>query len=147
MLQKPILTFGGLGLIAVMLAPPVHAQGMGQGKGMGGGGGMAVVTALCGKEIAAHCAASPRGPATRTCLEARAKDLGENCRLAVEATGPDRGQGSGPVAQLCMNEIGKFCAGIEHGSGLVRDCLEKRKSELGEGCNAALDNTGWGRKR
>lgn len=145
MLQKSIAAVGGLGFIAVMLAMPVDAQGMGPGKG--GGGGMAVVTALCGKEIAAYCAASPRGPATRTCLEARAKDLGENCRLAVEATGPDRGQGSGPVAQLCMNEIGKFCAGIEHGSGLVRDCLEKRKSEIGEGCSVALDNTGWGRKR
>lgn len=148
-----------LGAAMVLLAGPALAQGMGgmgpgmgpgmggMGPGAGGHGGMAVVGALCAKEIATHCAATPRGPEAWVCLNKRAKELSENCRTAVDATGPDMGPGTGPVARLCMAEIDKYCAGIEHGAGKVRDCLETRKAELGEGCKVALDNTGWGRRR
>ena len=110
-------------------------------------GGMGVVTALCTKEITAHCANTPRGPETWVCLNTRAKELSETCKTAIDATGPDMGPGTGPVARLCMVEIDKHCAGIEHGRGAVRECLEKHKSELGEPCVVALDNTGWALKR
>jgi hypothetical protein len=120
-----------------------------QGMGPGGGasGGLAVVSAICAKEIATHCAATPRGPAAWVCLNEHQKDLSENCLQVVEGTGPDMGPGMGPVARLCMTEIAQNCAGIEHGTGLVRECLEKDRSKLSEGCIVALDNTGWGRRR
>ena len=130
--------------IVIAIASPASAQGMGPGGGMGGMG-MRVITKLCAKEIETHCA-NTQGPALRGCLEAKSKELSENCQTALDSTGPNRGMGTGPVAQLCMNEISKFCAEVEHGSGQVRACLEKRKSELGEACTIALDNTGWGRK-
>lgn len=132
-------------IAAVAVTSPVSAQGMGQGMGMGPG--MGPVAKLCTKEIAAHCAQVQQGPALRTCLEAKSAELSENCRVAVELTGPDRTPGTGPVARLCMIEIDKFCAEVEHKNGQVRDCLEKRRSELGEACTAALDTTGMGRKK
>lgn len=133
-------------------ASTVSAQGMGQGRGMGGmggGGGMMMgpVVKLCAKEIETHCAKEQPGPALRSCLEAKgkSKELSENCEIALESTGPDRGPGTGPVARLCVAEIGKFCAEVEHVNGQVRMCLEKRRAELAEPCTVALDNTGPGR--
>lgn len=146
MLTKWKIPLAFAALLAGLPMAALAQQGMGPGGGQGGGG-MAVVSALCGKEIATHCAATPRGPAAWTCLNAKTDALSENCRLSVEGTGPDRAPGSGPVVRLCMSEITKFCEGVEHGSGLVRDCLEKRRAELGQGCAVALDNTGWGRRR
>jgi hypothetical protein len=122
-------------------------MGRGMGKGMGKGMGMRPVIALCAKDIETHCANTPRGPALRNCLETKVKDVSENCRLALESTGPNRGMGTGPVAMLCTKEIDTFCAGIEHVNGQVRDCLTKRKAELGEGCVTALENTGPGCRR
>ncbi|KIZ39395.1 MULTISPECIES: hypothetical protein [Rhodopseudomonas] len=145
-----------LGAVVAALSFPALAQGPGPGGpgggpgfGRGGGGGsqMGVLTALCAKEIDAYCTATPRGPAAWVCLKGHEKDLSENCVAAVEGTGPDMGPGMGPVARLCMTEIADNCAGIEHGTGLVRQCLDNSRSKLSEGCRMALDNTGWGRRR
>jgi hypothetical protein len=68
--------------------------------------------------------------------------LSENCRLALESTGPDRGRGTGPVATLCMNEIRKFCPEVEHAFGQLRNCLNVHSGELGEVCTIAIENTG-----
>lgn len=127
-------------------------MGMGGGCGMGKGGGMGMgrhmgpVVKLCAKEIESYCE-NKRGPALRTCLQEKSKDLSENCRVAVEASAPDRGRGTGPVAHLCKVEIDKFCPTVEHRFGQVRACLEKHKAELGEGCSTALDTTGGCRWR
>lgn len=134
-----------VGLIGVALAPPAFAQGMGQGMGMGPG--MGPVAALCAKEIDAHCAQTPRGPAMHACLEGKIKELSENCRTAVESTGSGRGPGTGPVARLCVNEIDKFCPEVEHVRGQVRACLEQHKGDLGEACTTALNTTGPGSHR
>ncbi|NVN84922.1 MAG: hypothetical protein HXX15_02430 [Rhodopseudomonas sp.] len=135
-----------LGALVASFISPAFAQGPGFGGG-GGAGQMGVISALCAKEIDTFCAATPRGPAAWVCLNGRQKDLGETCLAAVEGTGPDMGPGMGPVARLCMTEIAEHCAGIEHGTGLVRQCLETSRSKLSEGCRLALDNTGWGRRR
>jgi hypothetical protein len=146
-LRITVIATGTLGLLLSHAALAQGGAGMGGGMGGGGMGGMAVVTTLCAKEIATHCAATPRGPAAWTCLDAKAKELGPDCLAAVESMGPDRGPGTGPVARLCMTEIDQYCAGIEHGTGKVRDCLEAKRSALGQACTIALDNTGRGRRR
>lgn len=153
--MKPRMTTVAMSALGLALCGAAFAQSGGQGmggqgmggQGLGGMGGMGVVTALCAKEIEKHCAAAPRGPAAWSCLSARAKDLGADCATAVESMGPDRGPGTGPVARLCMVEIDKHCAGVEHGNGKVRDCLEAKRNTLGRACIIALDNTGRGRKR
>jgi hypothetical protein len=114
------------------------------GGGMGMGMWQGVVDKLCAKELAAHCVGVQPGTSQRACLEGKSKELSENCRLAVESTGPDRGRGTGPVATLCMNEIAKFCPEVEHAFGKVRMCLASHKGELGEGCVTALENSGPG---
>lgn len=142
--------------LGMAFASQALAQGMGPGGGMGrggmgGGGGMGMmmgpVVKLCAKEIEKHCAQVQPGPALRSCLEAKSqsKELSENCETALDSTGPNRGMGTGPVARLCVAEIDKFCAEVEHVNGQVRMCLEKRRAELGEACTVALDNTGPGR--
>jgi hypothetical protein len=110
--------------------------------GMGMGMWQAVVGKLCVKDIETHCAGIGPGPGQRACLEGKSKELSENCRLALESTGPDRGRGTGPVATLCMSEIAKFCPEVEHAFGQVRTCLSAHSGELGEACAVALDNTG-----
>lgn len=56
-----------------------------------------------------------------------------------------QGDGTGPVAEACKADIEKFCAGIEHGEGKVRACLEEHKDEVSEACKKALETTGGGR--
>lgn len=60
-----------------------------------------------------------------------------------------RGQspGTGPVAAQCQKDIETLCAGKEHGSGAVRDCLEANKAKVSDACKAALDTTGMGRRQ
>lgn len=133
-------------IVGIAFASPAFSQGMGRG-GMGMGPGPAIVTKLCTKEIETHCANTQSGAAQRSCLEAKSKELSENCQEALESTGPNMGPGSGPVARLCMKEIGKYCAEVPHENGKVRICLEEKRKELGEACIVALDNTGPGRFR
>ena len=143
-MRKNAMTVGAAAIF-IALASPASAQGMGPGGGMGGMGmGMwqEVVGKLCVKDIETHCAGIGQGPGQRSCLEAKSKGLSENCRLALESTGPDRGRGTGPVATLCMSEIAKFCPEVEHAFGQVRTCLNAHSGELGEACTVALDNTG-----
>jgi hypothetical protein len=125
---------------SIALTAGVSAQGMGRG----GGAWMGPVPKLCAKEIKEYCADKPQGPKLRACLEAKSDKLSENCQIAVDSTGPDRGRGTGPVARLCVEEIGKYCSEVEHVAGRVRLCLEKHKKDLGEACVTALQTTGWG---
>ena len=147
-MRKNVMAVGAAAIL-IALASPASAQGMGPGGGMGMGGmGMGramwqgVVDKLCAKDIEAHCKSAEQGPGQRACLEGKSKDLTENCRLALESTGPDRGRGTGPVATLCMKEINKFCPEVEHAFGQVRICLNAHRGELGEACTTALENTG-----
>jgi hypothetical protein len=135
-MRKQALAIGAAA-IALSLASPASPQGMGMGMGMW----QDLLTKLCPKEIDAHCK-GVEANGLRTCLEGKLKELSETCQTAVESTGPDRGRGTGPVASLCMNDIAKFCPTVEHAFGQVRTCLNSHKSELGEACVIALDNTG-----
>jgi hypothetical protein len=47
----------------------------------------------------------------------------------------------GPVGSACIDEIQKFCAGMEHGQGQVRACLEANKDQVSAGCRTALETT------
>mgnify|MGYP005812171297 CR=1 FL=1 len=58
-----------------------------------------------------------------------------------------QGTGTGPVAKQCAGDIEKFCAGMQHGKGEIRACLEGRKAEVSAACREALDTTGPGRRR
>jgi hypothetical protein len=131
----------GAAAILIALASPATAQGMG-GMGMGGAMWQGLIGKLCAKDIDTHCAGIAQGSDQRACLEGKSKDLSENCRLALESTGPDRGRGPGPVSTLCMNEISKFCPEVEHAFGQVRNCLNAHSGELGEACTIVLDDTG-----
>lgn len=150
-MKRNTLAMVAVAALGIAIASPAAAQGMGPGGGMGGMGGgggmglMGLVVKLCTKDIEKHCATTPQGTALRTCLEAKSKELSENCQTALDLTGPNRGMGTGPVAQLCMADIGKFCAEVPHQNGQVRMCLEKHRAELAEPCTVALDNTGPGR--
>lgn len=55
-----------------------------------------------------------------------------------------QGQGRGPVAQACAEDIGKFCEGIAHGGGKVRACLETNKAQVSAACQTALATHGQG---
>ena len=131
----------GATAILIALATPASAQGMGPGRGMGGMW-QGLIVKLCAKDIETHCKGTDQGPGRRTCLQGKLKDLSENCRIALESTGPDRGRGTGPVATLCMNEISKFCPEVEHAFGRLRICLNAHSGELGEVCTIAIENTG-----
>jgi hypothetical protein len=63
---------------------------------------------------------------------------------AVGAQGRGRGQGNGPVASACANEIASYCAGLRHGGGAVRRCLEAKRAKLSRGCRSTLNGTGYG---
>jgi hypothetical protein len=40
--------------------------------------------------------------------------------------------------QACAAEVGKFCATVEKGKGLMRKCLESHQSELSDGCKTSM---------
>ena len=58
-----------------------------------------------------------------------------------------RGDGSGPVGSACAREIGLYCAGVSHGRGAARACLQDHRAKLSRRCKAALDTTGGGMGR
>ena len=47
----------------------------------------------------------------------------------------------GPVGSACVDDIQKFCAGLEHGQGQVRACLEANKDQVSADCKTALETT------
>lgn len=69
--------------------------------------------------------------------------------IAAFATGAaaQRGDGSGPVATACQDDIAKYCSDKSHGDRSVRTCLEANKDKVAEACRTALDTTGPGRGR
>ncbi len=64
--------------------------------------------------------------------------------LATATAVAAQGTGQGPVATACQEDIAKFCAGLEHGQGAVRKCLQSNKEKVSAGCKTALDTTGPG---
>ena len=73
---------------AVALAAlPAFAQQPGRGPGQG------PVATECKEDIAKHCAGIPHeGGAVRACLEGKKTEVTQACRMALETTGPGRGQ-------------------------------------------------------
>lgn len=63
---------------------------------------------------------------------------------ALTTSAAAQGQGQGPVATACKDEIATFCAGLEHGQGAVRKCLESNKEKVSPACKTALETTGPG---
>jgi hypothetical protein len=57
-----------------------------------------------------------------------------------------QGMGQGPVAAACGPEIERYCAGVPHGRGEVRACLEANLRKVSDQCRAALGSTGGGRR-
>lgn len=51
----------------------------------------------------------------------------------------------GPVAAACQDDIAKLCAGMTHGGGKVRACLEANKDKASAACQQALATHGPGR--
>jgi hypothetical protein len=58
------------------------------------------------------------------------------------ARGGCRGQGNGPVATACSEEIATHCKGLRHGQGAVRQCLVSHRDDLSDKCKAAIDSRG-----
>ena len=54
-------------------------------------------------------------------------------------------QGQAPVASACKDDIPKVCAGVTHGGGRMRSCLESNKDKVSEACKTALDTHGPGK--
>jgi len=81
------------------------------------------------------------------------KNFGCVCAVAVSAVlmgtpaAYAQGTGTGPVARACVTDIQQYCAGLEHGQGEIRDCLEANKDKVSAQCREALETTGFGRKR
>lgn len=44
----------------------------------------------------------------------------------------------GPVATACKEDTEKLCAGVEHGGGKVRACLDANKDKASPACQQAL---------
>jgi hypothetical protein len=55
--------------------------------------------------------------------------------LAEDAAAP---AGPGKRFAACATEIGKFCANVEKGKGLMRKCLDEHTADLSDGCKARL---------
>jgi hypothetical protein len=65
--------------------------------------------------------------------------------LALALSGGGAFAQRGPVAMACKTDIPKYCAGLKHGRGEVRKCLESHYEEVSTACKHALDTTGGGR--
>ncbi len=63
--------------------------------------------------------------------------------LALMAGGVATAQ-YGPVGRACVADIAKYCAGLRHGRGEVRNCLEAHYKDVSAKCQHALDTTGRG---
>lgn len=73
------------------------------------------------------------------------KAAGRICGLLALGMTAAPALAQGPVAAACAAEIAKHCAGLEHGQGAVRQCLEANKDQASDACRNALDTTGPGK--
>ena len=71
--------------------------------------------------------------------------LASAASLAIALPAMAQGTGTGPVGRQCAEDIKKYCAGMQHGSGEIRACLEGKKAEVSAACKEALDTTGPGK--
>jgi len=71
--------------------------------------------------------------------------LASAASLTIALLAMAQGSGTGPVARQCAEDIKKFCAGMQHGSGEVRGCLEAKKADVSAACKEAIDTTGPGK--
>jgi hypothetical protein len=65
--------------------------------------------------------------------------------VQAQGFGQGGGQGNGPVGKMCADELAKYCAGVPHGAGKARACIEANRDKVSDNCRWALDNTGAGR--
>lgn len=60
------------------------------------------------------------------------------------APGAGAAAGQGLVGTYCRKEIGRYCPGVAHRSGLVPQCLLRHKQVLSRSCERALVMKGPG---
>jgi len=77
----------------------------------------------------------------RLTLAASALILSGGLAMAQQQSQQSAPQQQGPVASACRGDIARFCAGMEHGQGEIRACLEDNKEEVSAACNTALETT------
>lgn len=74
----------------------------------------------------------------RLVLAASTLILSGGVAMAQQQSAP---QQQGPVAAACTDDIAKFCAGMQHGQGQIRTCLEDNKDQVSAACRTALEST------
>jgi hypothetical protein len=67
---------------------------------------------------------------------AAALTMGSALSLAADAPADDASGGT--KHRVCAADVQKFCAGIEHGQGRIRDCLIQHTSELSDACKQRM---------
>jgi hypothetical protein len=74
----------------------------------------------------------------RLVLAASTLILSGGLAMAQQQSAP---QQQGPVAAACTDDIARYCAGMEHGQGEIRTCLEDNKDQVSPACRTALEST------
>lgn len=76
----------------------------------------------------------PGGGRVEKCLRAHRGELSDACKdhiLRTRAEGQER-------YRACVNDIGKFCKGVERGGGRLKRCLQEHEKHLSTACKAEV---------
>ncbi|MEE8311476.1 MAG: cysteine rich repeat-containing protein [Candidatus Binatia bacterium] len=100
----------------------------------------------CEKELKSFCAnVTPGEGRVLACLYAHGDKLSGRCEYALYDAAAKLERAINVlsyVANECLDDAEKLCAGVEMGEGRIIECLNKHKGDLDARCTQALKDTG-----
>ncbi len=104
------------------------------------------VMAACATEIETYCSqVTPGEGRLLACAYAHEDKLSGECSWAIYKGVSELEAFVGAVVEVataCEADLMTFCAEVEMGEGQVATCLLEHKTEVTDGCRAAMDDVG-----
>lgn len=78
------------------------------------------------------------------CLVSNEANLSESCKAAIERArehAERMRQRADAITQACMEDMKKFCEGVQPGHGRIARCLKQNEAGVSEGCRNAMEQT------
>jgi Cysteine rich repeat len=99
---------------------------------------------VCGEDVKKYCSSvTPGEGRVILCLEAHEDKISEKCDAGIFEAAHNLGNAIHRVeeaADICWNDIEKYCVNVPPGGGHVVQCLANKKESIAPACHAIITN-------
>jgi Golgi apparatus protein 1 len=97
---------------------------------------------VCGEDVKKYCSSvTPGDGRVILCLEAHEDKISEKCDAGIFEAAHNLGNAIHQVeeaADICWNDIEKYCVNVPPGGGHVFQCLANKKESIAPACQALI---------